>query len=121
MFFFLFYFIVIVIIVVVIATLGPPSNDPFDKIVSKAQSEQNVKDDGEGNDELKLTLYRDGTSTSHDYFRIFAYLHLFPITLVHCAGFTVDDGPFRDKENPENVAFMEELMKGFIPSDVSLA
>lgn len=74
------------------ATLGPPSDNPFDKIVRKAQDEQNVKDDGGSADELKLTLYRNG--------------------------FTVDDGPFRDKESPENVTFVEDLMKGFIPAEV---
>lgn len=79
------------------ATLGPPSNDPFDRIVSKAheqsqQTNQGGGDDGAGNDELKLTLYRNG--------------------------FTVDDGPLRDTEIPENMAFVEELMRGFIPSEI---
>ena len=46
-----------------VATLGPPSDDPFDRIVNKAQSQQaegGETDAGAGNDELKLTLYRNG-------------------------------------------------------------
>jgi hypothetical protein len=33
-------------------------------------------------------------------------------------GFTVDGGPLRDLENPENVKFVETLMRGFIPEEV---
>lgn len=33
-------------------------------------------------------------------------------------GFTVGDGPLRDLESPENKAFVEELMRGFVPSEV---
>lgn len=46
------------------ATLGPPSDDPFDRIVSKAQSQQTEgggdDDDGADNDVLTLALYRNG-------------------------------------------------------------
>jgi hypothetical protein len=36
-----------------------------------------------------------------------------------CSGFTVDEGPLRDLESPQNKKFVEELMRGFVPEEVS--
>jgi hypothetical protein len=33
-------------------------------------------------------------------------------------GFTVDDGPLRDLETPENKAFVEQLTQGYAPPEV---
>ena len=33
-------------------------------------------------------------------------------------GFTVDDGPFRDAESPENKKFIQSLVAGFIPPEL---
>jgi UBX domain-containing protein 1 len=37
---------------------------------------------------------------------------------VYRNGFTIDDGPFRDKSLPENKKFMEEVEKGYIPDEL---
>jgi hypothetical protein len=34
-------------------------------------------------------------------------------------GFTIDDGPFRDLESPENKQFIASLSDGYIPREVS--
>lgn len=34
-------------------------------------------------------------------------------------GFTVDDGPLRDLESPENRKFVQALVSGFIPAEVT--
>jgi hypothetical protein len=54
-----------VCLLVGVATLGPPADDPFSRIVHKAHESMgagdNVGHDDENTDELKLTLYRNGT------------------------------------------------------------
>lgn len=79
-----------------LATLGPPSDDPFSKLVHKAADDMksgNMRaDEDKDVDELKLALYRNG--------------------------FTVDDGPLRDLENPANAQFVDDLMRGFLPEEV---
>lgn len=83
-----------------LATLGPPSNsnDPFDRIMNKAMNESGQGEAssngsaGAGNDELKLTLYRNG--------------------------FTVDEGPLRELDNPDNMKFVDDLMRGYIPTEI---
>lgn len=37
---------------------------------------------------------------------------------VYKNGFTIDDGTFRNKADPDNKKFMEEVEKGFIPQEL---
>lgn len=82
-----------------LATMGPPSNsnDPFQKIVDNAKADSASQTGGGGehmdpSDMIKLTLFRNG--------------------------FTVDDGPLRDLESPENKAFLDQLTQGYVPPEL---
>lgn len=69
------------------------SNDPMQKIINNAMKDSNEMS-GQNPPEgmRKITLYRNG--------------------------FTVDDGPLRDLESPENRQFIDALSQGYIPKEV---
>lgn len=88
-----------------LAVVGPPNGSGrpnlgganrgsiFDSLVQRATQDAQ-EDDGEGprqlgENNIRITLYRNG--------------------------FTVDDGPLRDLESPENKRFLELLNMGRIP------
>ena len=37
---------------------------------------------------------------------------------LYANGFTVDDGEFRDYNEPQNKEFMEEVKKGYVPKEL---
>ncbi len=79
--------------------MGPPtanSSAPMQRIVNNAMNDANELG-GAGSlpeGSRKITLYRNG--------------------------FTVDDGPLRDLESPENKQFLASLSDGYIPREVIL-
>lgn len=77
------------------SVVGPEgSNNPMDRIVRNAQGDTKEME-AQGappEDATKVTLYRNG--------------------------FTVNNGPFRDAEDPENAKFLSTLSDGYVPQEV---
>mmetsp|Transcript_21445 Transcript_21445/g.22170 ORF Transcript_21445/g.22170 Transcript_21445/m.22170 type:complete len:257 (+) Transcript_21445:31-801(+) len=74
-------------------TSSSSSNNPYDKIINNAMNdakEMNTSTPPVGS--RKITLYRNG--------------------------FTIDDGPLRDLESPENKQFLTSLSDGYIPREL---
>lgn len=85
-----------------LSILGPPPNPSssssvFDRIVQQAQSNSGATSEGAsassgGSSQRVITMYRNG--------------------------FTIDDGPFRAIDAPENQAFIQSLTRGMVPPEL---
>ena len=88
------------------AVYGPPKDDEegdvFDRLVNRAQRDSAA---GAGTDASSEGM---GDQSGRKKKEITLYSN----------GFTVDNGPLREPDTPENQKFLEELLRGSVPSEL---
>jgi len=79
---------------------APPGRDLFERLVAAAQNGHG----GEGEEGGAA----EGPPSDEEMNTITIYSN----------GFTLNDGPLRETANPENQAFLDELLKGYVPREL---